>query len=208
MWNGRVSDKIEIERRTAEYNALVERHDSVVEKSLVPHSSPASATGRRAIEKPRIEIQPTEPTEGESEQPLPTRMHEAREETETVKNSGRLAAADPNPTSGARYGSDRAGNNSGILAAIIEKPPAQPAVSRKAPAVNTPVSTSPVQSEAKPDGTVVDAAEAERMSQEIIRLRNQVDAFRNTERNLKERLNRQEQYIESVKGMQAAGDQA
>jgi hypothetical protein len=34
MWNGRVSDKIEIERRTERYNALADEHNTLVEKSL------------------------------------------------------------------------------------------------------------------------------------------------------------------------------
>ena len=34
MWNGRVSDKIEIERRTERYNALADVHNALVEKSL------------------------------------------------------------------------------------------------------------------------------------------------------------------------------
>jgi hypothetical protein len=34
MWNGRVSDKIEIDKRTAAYNALVDQHNEMVEKTL------------------------------------------------------------------------------------------------------------------------------------------------------------------------------
>jgi hypothetical protein len=34
LWNGRVSDRIEIERRTAEFNQLVEAHNVQVERSL------------------------------------------------------------------------------------------------------------------------------------------------------------------------------
>ena len=34
MWNGRVSDKIEIERRTERYNALADEHNRLVESSL------------------------------------------------------------------------------------------------------------------------------------------------------------------------------
>jgi hypothetical protein len=35
LWNGRVSDRIEIERRTAQYNELVERHNAEIERSLM-----------------------------------------------------------------------------------------------------------------------------------------------------------------------------
>jgi len=41
MWNGRVSDKIEIERRTDRYNSLADEHNQLVERSL------AAATPRR-----------------------------------------------------------------------------------------------------------------------------------------------------------------
>jgi hypothetical protein len=34
LWNGRVSDRIEIERRTEQHNRLVERHNADVEKAL------------------------------------------------------------------------------------------------------------------------------------------------------------------------------
>ena len=34
MWNGRVSDKIEIDKRTAAYNELVDQHNEVIEKTL------------------------------------------------------------------------------------------------------------------------------------------------------------------------------
>jgi hypothetical protein len=46
MWNGRVSDKIEIERRTERYNALADEHNRLVEKSL------CAATPRRQRETP------------------------------------------------------------------------------------------------------------------------------------------------------------
>jgi hypothetical protein len=35
LWNGRISDKIEIERRTEQYNQLVEMHNAEVEKALM-----------------------------------------------------------------------------------------------------------------------------------------------------------------------------
>jgi hypothetical protein len=34
MWNGRVSDKIELDRLTAAYNALIDQHNEMVEKTL------------------------------------------------------------------------------------------------------------------------------------------------------------------------------
>lgn len=41
LWNGRVSDKIEIERRTEQYNALVDEHNAVVERELMAKSQAA-----------------------------------------------------------------------------------------------------------------------------------------------------------------------
>jgi hypothetical protein len=45
MWNGRVSDKIEIDKRTATYNALVDQQNEMVEKTLgdKPGSRPKRA---------------------------------------------------------------------------------------------------------------------------------------------------------------------
>jgi hypothetical protein len=45
LWNGRVSDRIEIERRTEQFNQLVETHNSEVEKSL---SQPPKAAEQEA----------------------------------------------------------------------------------------------------------------------------------------------------------------
>ena len=39
LWNGRVSDRIEIERRTDQYNSLVDEHNAVVERELIPDRS-------------------------------------------------------------------------------------------------------------------------------------------------------------------------
>ena len=38
LWNGRVSDRIEIERRTEQYNRLVETHNAEAERTLVQKS--------------------------------------------------------------------------------------------------------------------------------------------------------------------------
>jgi len=42
LWNGRVSDRIEIERRTAQFNQLVEAHNAEVERALSAKPQPAS----------------------------------------------------------------------------------------------------------------------------------------------------------------------
>lgn len=41
LWNGRVSDRIEIERRTAQFNQLVEAHNAGVEKTMSQKSTSA-----------------------------------------------------------------------------------------------------------------------------------------------------------------------
>jgi len=40
LWNGRVSDRIEIERRTRQFNQLVETHNAKAERSLSQKSNP------------------------------------------------------------------------------------------------------------------------------------------------------------------------
>jgi hypothetical protein len=43
LWNGRVSDKIEIVRRTEQFNQLVELHDAEVERALMAKQQPNQA---------------------------------------------------------------------------------------------------------------------------------------------------------------------
>src|SRR5271163_1313516 len=38
LWNGRISDRTEIERRTTEYNQLVDLHNAEVERGLISRS--------------------------------------------------------------------------------------------------------------------------------------------------------------------------
>lgn len=44
LWNGRVSDRVEIERRTEQFNRLVETHNAEVERAL---SQPASTSEKK-----------------------------------------------------------------------------------------------------------------------------------------------------------------
>ena len=48
LWNGRVSDRIEIERRTAQFNQLVEAHNADVEKTLSQKSTPSERESEAA----------------------------------------------------------------------------------------------------------------------------------------------------------------
>ena len=68
LWNGRVSDKMEIERRTGQYNSLVESHNADVERALMSQSpspttenqvaSKLQRTVEELTEKPAAEIGP------------------------------------------------------------------------------------------------------------------------------------------------------
>jgi hypothetical protein len=53
LWNGRVSDRIEIDRRTEQFNRLVETHNADVERALMlkPSASEASNAGNGSLSK-------------------------------------------------------------------------------------------------------------------------------------------------------------
>jgi len=53
LWNGRVSDRIEIERRTEQYNSLVDEHNAVVERELMARSQPAPSENQEATDLKR-----------------------------------------------------------------------------------------------------------------------------------------------------------
>jgi hypothetical protein len=53
LWNGRVSDRIEIERRTEQYNSLVEQHNAEVEQALSPKSQAGPNEDREATDLKR-----------------------------------------------------------------------------------------------------------------------------------------------------------
>jgi hypothetical protein len=46
LWNGRISDRTEIERRTTEYNQLVDLHNAEVERGLISRSEQTTPTER------------------------------------------------------------------------------------------------------------------------------------------------------------------
>ena len=46
LWNGRISDRTEIERRTNEYNQLVDLHNAEVERGLISRSEATAPTER------------------------------------------------------------------------------------------------------------------------------------------------------------------
>jgi hypothetical protein len=53
LWNGRVSDRTEIERRTEQYNNLVDEHNAVVERELMARSQPAPSEDQGATDLKR-----------------------------------------------------------------------------------------------------------------------------------------------------------
>jgi hypothetical protein len=80
LWNGRVSDRIEIDRRTEQHNRLVETHNAEVEKTLALKSQSSeqekSAAGNlsRGVRKVTEARGPTG-NKGKSSEPLATQMN-------------------------------------------------------------------------------------------------------------------------------------
>ena len=194
MWNGRVSDKIEIERRTREYNALVEKHDAVVEQSLSPGAPPAPVRQRRMTVEPRIELQPETMQEIPAERPIPANDSDRRPEILEVVTAASNPVADspstkPAPASPKDFIKKAAAKQASTdvpveAEALVPAQAQEEKVTPSAPAT------------AAQAGNTQESLELARLSQENIRLKSQVDAHRNTERNLKERLTKLQQYRE------------
>jgi hypothetical protein len=53
LWNGRMSDRTEIERRTDQYNNLVDEHNAVVERELMARSQPTPGEDHGATDLKR-----------------------------------------------------------------------------------------------------------------------------------------------------------
>jgi hypothetical protein len=119
LWNGRISDRTEIERRTTEYNQLVDLHNAEVERGLISRSE----------------------TTGTAD----------RVESKTQRGINKLAEK---PTPGLA-----AGRNASTDLAPVTVPPAP-----------------------------ADAGLAN-LQQKVLLQQGQIEAMRNTEQNLKERLN-------------------
>jgi len=127
LWNGRVSDKIEIERRTDQYNSLVDEHNPVVERELMARSQPA-----------------------------PSEDSDATDLKRSVDNLDSRAKAGTHP-------------------ALAES-------------ANQPA--------AGPFNTSMPAMEALSQQQRTVLLERRIEAMRNTEQNLKERLNQTSALLE------------
>jgi hypothetical protein len=63
MWNGRVSDKVELDKRTTAYNALIDQHNEMVEKTL---SERMSLKSKRVSDSKKT---PTDISDTDSEKP-------------------------------------------------------------------------------------------------------------------------------------------
>lgn len=127
LWNGRVSDRIEIERRTDQYNSLVDEHNAVVERELITRSQPA-----------------------------PSKDSDATDLKRSVENLDTRAKA-------------------GTLPALAE---------------------STIHPVAGPSNTPISAMEAQGQQQRTVLLERRIEAMRNTEQNLKERLNQTSALLE------------
>lgn len=68
LWNGRVSDRIEIERRTEQFNQLVELHNCEVEKSLSRKSLPPEPEPETKVARGMVDLHAAtpEPVNGET----------------------------------------------------------------------------------------------------------------------------------------------
>jgi hypothetical protein len=127
LWNGRVSDRIEIERRTEQYNSLVDEHNAVVERELMARSQPA-----------------------------PSEDSDATDLKRSVENLDSRTKA-------------------GALPALAE---------------------STIHPVAGPSNTPMSATEALSQQQRTVLLERRIEAMRNTEQNLKERLNQTSALLE------------
>jgi hypothetical protein len=72
LWNGRVSDLIEIERRTNQYNALAERNNLEVERGLMS-STKAPETDETSSSKIKRTVEKLERRSPPSQSPPPSR---------------------------------------------------------------------------------------------------------------------------------------
>lgn len=77
LWNGRVSDRIEIERRTEQFNRLVETHNAEVERALSQAATPSEKKEQEAGKLSRsvrnlVETPKTSSPEAPAAEPLPT----------------------------------------------------------------------------------------------------------------------------------------
>jgi hypothetical protein len=120
LWNGRISDRTEIGRRTTQYNQLVDMHNAEVERGLTSRS------------------EPTTPTE--------------RMDSKAQRNVNKL----------------------------VEKPAPIPQATRNPTAPDAATPAAPV--------PPVEAGPAS-LQQKVLLQQGQIEAMRNTEQNLKERLN-------------------
>jgi hypothetical protein len=127
LWNGRVSDRIEIERRTEQYNSLVDEHNAVVERELIARSQPAPSEDSDATDLKR------------SVEDLDSRT------------------------------------KAGTIPALAE---------------------STIHPVASPSNTPMPAMEALSQQQRTVLLERRIEAMRNTEQNLKERLNQTSALLE------------
>ena len=163
LWNGRVSDGVEIERRTATHNQLVDKHNALLEQAAATDTTvrfrkPAGEGEFR--ETPRVEMSP---------------VKEPASSAISNENSVRVVAE---PT------------------AVVP----EPAVPAAAESAAEPATAAIPEIEIVPAKSPQEPARERELSpdQETRRLRAQVEALTNVEKNLKKRLNDQQEYISSM----------
>ena len=171
LWNGRVSDKIEIERRTAEHNLLVDKHNQVVEQSFA--ATPGGRKRKEAREDTLHEMPRIEIVEAKPAAPILVVVPKA---VVTPAPENVVAVVEPEP----KPDSLQENSGQGMKTLVPALPPSVPST---------------------PEQIKQDFAR----EQEIRKLTSQVDAYRNTERNLKERLNSLQAYVDQTKDLQSSG---
>ena len=162
LWNGRVSDGVEIGRRTATHNQLVDKHNALLEQAAATDTTvrfrkPAGEGEFR--ETPRVEMSP---------------VKEPASSATPNENSVRVE-----PTS-------------------VVPEPAVPAAAESA--AESPATAAIPEIEIVPANSPQEPAREREVTpdQETRRLRAQVEALTNVEKNLKKRLNDQQEYISSL----------
>lgn len=190
LWNGRVSDAVEIERRTVSHNELVDKYNALMQspaptEDQTRYRKPAGEGQFR--ENPRIEIAP-------AQEPLPAPvLHQ--QVSQTSGPAVTLHSVEPTapPVS-----------VSPVQLPEVTLPP-EPDVAPetvRTPALMTMPAGRPKESNASETTPVHETqrlrAELDAVMQESRRYKAQTEALTMTQKNLKKRLNDQQEYISSL----------
>ena len=185
LWNGRVSDKVEIERRTAEHNNLVDKHNLLVEDAL--RAAPAARKRGAAEPGDAGDSAPLAP-------PPEPEQYQAEERTPPPPAIWQKTFKAPTPP--------------------LPEPPSAPTSPAPANLTKPSKRAAPAQAEeqarlsstgSRQQQTSASASEPVLLKQENKRLQAQVEALNNTQRNLQLRLNTAQQQVDALRDQAAKG---